>query len=192
LRDGVELGRPSLGLSLPVDPGDHTIVVVAPAHEPFSTRIRVDEGMREAVDVIPGPPLPPSDPHATPEAPPPPRGAATLSHDRPFFTQRTAGWTVGALGVASLGVATYFGLRALDRLDTSNQSCTGNQCTTPEGIDAYRDAQTFSRTADVALGVGVVSLGVAGLLLLTAKDAPVQPRVGMGPKGASVGLGGAF
>jgi len=54
LRDGVELGKESLDLALPVDPGEHEIVVRAPERRDETFRAMLVEGERKSLEVEPG------------------------------------------------------------------------------------------------------------------------------------------
>jgi len=88
-RDDVELGSASLGEPLPVDPGEHRVVVDAPGRAAAQFFVTVREGERRVLDVAP--------------APPPPTNG-----------QRNVGWVVGGAGVVSVATGAYFGVRAID------------------------------------------------------------------------------
>ena len=155
-RDDVEVDRSHLGAPLPVDPGPHNVLVVASGRESSNETVVAVE--REVVRVVasPGPVV------AHDALRPPSRRAA--SH--------TAAWIVGAGAIASLGIGTYFGGRAIGERSTSDAGCSRGVCS-PVGLGAYESARSDARVADVALGIGVVALAVTGYLLLTSRgDTP--------------------
>jgi hypothetical protein len=154
LRDGTELHGPSLGVALPVDEGTHAIAVDAPGRAVKRWEVRLALGERRVVVVVPG-----DVEHraAPPRAPSGERNAA-----------RSAGWLVGGAGVASLAVGTYFGARALSKRSDSDALCTGDVCRDAAGPEAYDDAKSFARVADVTLGLGLVAVAAASYLLLSS------------------------
>ena len=142
--DDVELDAARLAAPMPVDPGSHRVLVVAPGRVSTASSVVATEHDTLRVIAAPGPLL-----RDDPAQPPPPRS-------------RTAAWLVGAAGLASLGVGTYFGARALAERSTSDAACKASVCTSAGGLDAYSSARTDARIADVALGLGVVGLAVGG------------------------------
>ncbi len=170
-RDDIEIGGQSLGAPWPVDPGWHSILVVAPGHESRSTAVAAAEGETVRTVASTGPDLL----EQVVVARPPP------SH--------TAAWLVGAAGVASLGVGTYFGARALAERSVSDGACASGVCANATGLEAYASARSDARVADVALGLGVLALAVDGcLLILSEREA--RPPTALRLTGA--GLGGTW
>ena len=172
--DDAEVEGSRLAAPLPLDPGPHSVLVVASGHESKSmTAIAVE---RETVHVVAFP------------------GAATAPQEivrpvAPPSPNHTAAWLVGAAGVASLGVGTYFGARALAERSWSDASCTGGVCANAAALAEYQSARGDARASDVALGIGVVALAVGGFLLLTSSsDAPA----GTALRVTGAGLGGAW
>jgi hypothetical protein len=149
-RDDVELDATRLGVPLPVDPGSHGVLVVAVGHESRSTAWVLREGETLRVVASPGPALGPPVPHAA---------------LRPAPTH-VAAWLVGATGVVSLGVGTYFGARALAERSASDASCAHGVCASASGLDAYESARRDALASDVAVGIGIVALAIGGYLLL--------------------------
>ena len=186
-RDDVEIDSSRLGLLLPVDPGSHSVLIVAPGRE--SRIVTVVAVERELVRVVVslGPdasagavvssgPAVPADPVAPRE----------VGRRAPTYT---AAWLVGGAGIASLGVGTYFGARALAERSWSDASCTGGVCANAAALAEYQSARGDARASDVALGIGVVALAVGGFLLLTSHgDAPAGTALRVTP----TGLGGSW
>jgi hypothetical protein len=168
-RDDVEMDGPRLALPLPVDPGQHSVLVVAPGREARGTTVIAIERETVRVEASAGPVVP----HA-PERP---------AHGH------TAAWLVGATGIAAVGVGTYFGARALAERSMSDASCTGGVCSNPTGLIAYESARSDARASDVALGIGVVSLAVGGYLLFTSRG---DAHAGTAFRVTATGVGGAW
>jgi len=153
--DDVELGRGSLGVALPVDPGEHTVVVSQPGRTLQPVVFTLAEGQSRVLVVGPGEAIPVEGDGSAPA------GAG----------KRTAGWIVGGVGVAALATGTYFGIRALEDRSDSNAHCDGSLCADPAGAQAYQDAKGEARVADVGLGIGVIAVAVGSYLLFTTRDA---------------------
>jgi hypothetical protein len=171
--DDVEVDRGRLATPLPVDPGPHTVLVVAPGRESRITAVLAVE--RETVHVTA------SAGATTPQEALPP---AAPAHNH------AAAWIVGAAGIASLGVGTYFGARALAERSWSDASCTGGRCASAAALGEYQAARSDARASDVALGIGVVALAVGGFLLLTSSSS--DAHAGMALRVTGTGLGGAW
>ena len=170
-RDDAEIAGPGLSAPWPVDPGLHGVLVVAPGHESRSTAVVAAEGETVRVVVAPGPVVPQEIIAARP-----PR-----SH--------TVAWLVGATGVASLGVGTYFGGRALAERSVSDGTCAHGVCADATGLGAYESARSDARVADVALGLGVVALAVSGYMLISSgTEAPAATAFQV----TGAGLGGTW
>jgi hypothetical protein len=82
---------------------------------------------------------------------------------------------LGGFGVAALGVGTYFGIAAIaQRKDADGKGCGGDICTSPGGADLNNKAVTSAWISDVAIGIGLVGVGVATYWLLTSPRAPTS------------------
>ena len=159
-RDGRALSRASWSLAIPVDGGAHVVRATAPGRKPFHATVDLAEGSAATVEI---PALESAQP--PPVAPPPITYAASapslIASPAPqppdHKTRRKAAWIVGAAGVAQLGVAGYFGLRARD-LDNQNGNSDG-------AAGAAADKSTiFSIT-------GAVTVAAAVYLFLTSRSA---------------------
>src|SRR5262249_11708976 len=78
-------------------------------------------------------------------------------------TSPISAYVLGGVGVLSLGSFAYFGISG-----SSDASNLRNTCAPNCADSAVSDVRRKLLIADVSLGVGVVSLAVAGYLLLTA------------------------
>ncbi len=175
-RDGVELGAPSLGVALPVNPGEHTIVARAEGRSPRAWRVTLAEGESKTFLVSPGDALSP-----------PPTAKVVVSGVRgsPPNIRRAAGYGVGGAGLAALAVGAFFGVKALSKKSESDSKCIGVACRDASAVGAYEDAKTFSHVADVGLGIGVVALAAGAYLVLTSR---VEVAPSAGKNGASLAL----
>jgi serine/threonine-protein kinase len=204
--------QPALfNVAVPTDPGEYTITVSAPGHEPWSGTVTVPErGGRVSINV---PALRKSEPDkgamATTPTPPAagavgpdkPAGAAdapatmsvsTTPDESRASGQRTMGIILGAAGVVGVGVGTFFGLRAFSK-NGELEDCT--TCTDAQGAPLLEDAKSAATAANIAFSVGLVALAGGVVLYLTAppsngtaQNNSFHARVGPG----SVLLGGTF
>jgi hypothetical protein len=196
--DGV-VRQPQLdGSTIELDPGQHLVRVSLgesahaqmPGAEPQEARILLAPSEKNrtinvtffrppappAVAPLPTPPLKPP-----PPAPPPQR---TEGRGLP-----AGSYLLGGLGLAALGVFGTFGVLGLTDANHLRATCVP-ACQSSD-VDAVR---TKLQVADVALGVGVVSLGLATWIGLHALGAPapsswevqVAPRVGGAAGGVRV------
>jgi hypothetical protein len=89
---------------------------------------------------------------------------------------RPVGIGVGLLGVASIGVGTYFGIHAIGKWNDSNTACPGTTCPDGTGVSLANDAKSSARAADVTLGAGIVALAAGVVLYLAGAPAAVEVR----------------
>jgi len=166
IRDGVTLSPVSLGISLPVDPGPHTIVVSTNGHHERAYEVSLAEADDRDLEVAPGPPI-----VVAPVVRKPDVVTPQILVNPAGTTQRTAGWVLGGAGVAALATGAALGIVALTKLSSAHQACVGNICADAAAVGKYQSAQSFALATDVALGVGAVLLGTAVILLLTSPHA---------------------
>ncbi len=170
-RDGVDLGKASVGVDLPADPGEHWIVVAAPGRAARSYAVTLAPGQRLTLHAETGEPI------AEAGGPGGPRRTEA----------RTAGWILGGIGVGSLAVGTFLGVRALSERSASDGLCTMGVCRDQAGLDDYNAARSAALGADIALAVGAVSLALGGYLLVTsaikARPSPAAASFRVSPSG---------
>lgn len=179
VRDGATVMKGEIGIKVPVDGGEHTIVVSAPKHRSFEAHVtarsrddaltvtvpaleRVADAPEPAVPVAPLTPAPAS---VAPAAPPESRGG----------TQRTIGIVTAAAGVAAVGLGGYFSLQAMSKHDDARPECSADETTcNGRGLTDYRSAVDSANGATIALAVGGALL-VGGIVLwLTAPRGTVS------------------
>jgi hypothetical protein len=164
MRDDVQLGSASFGLALPVNPGQHTIVVTVPGHADKRTSVSLRSSEAETVtlrlgDALPSAPPPRPSTHAGDVAAGPDGGAA-----------RTAGFVVGAVGLAGVGVGAVTGLLVLGKKsivdDPSHCDPTTHVCDAT-GLAAASSGKTLSTVSTVAFVAGGALLVTGAVLVLT-------------------------
>jgi serine/threonine-protein kinase len=76
----------------------------------------------------------------------------------------------GALGLAAIGVGSYFGIRAIDRQNTADDLCPNLDHCDPHGFAVSEQAASDARVATYFIAGGVVFLGAGAVLFLTARS----------------------
>jgi hypothetical protein len=168
-RDDVDLRGASIGADLPVDPGEHSIVVEAPGRTTRRYAVQLVAGQRLTVHAEVGEPI-------------------TQNAGRPGGGgRRTAAWILGSVGVGALSAGAILGVRALSERSASDALCTMGLCRDQAALDKYDTARSTALGADIALAVGAVSLGVAGYFLATsmtkARPQPAAASICVTPSG---------
>jgi hypothetical protein len=165
--DGTPLAAAAWGTALPVDPGEHQLQAEAPGFEPFEQKLTIGGAGTREVFALPALRAQGSEakPAVASEAP-------VMADAEPRHPARTWAWVTGAVGVAALGVGSYFGVKAFSDWDDRNAQCVGG-CT-PAAKTAGDDASQAATIATVGVGAGVVLLGTATLLFFYSSDA--DPR----------------
>ncbi len=193
-RGGSLVGQGSLGTPLPVDPGSYLIEATAPGRRKWSTRVQVDPGPSTVSVTIPKL-------EAEVVAPAPAAaversgtGLSAVAEPRPSDAdrsrgqgQRMAGLTVGAVGLAAIGVGAYFGLKAGATYDEAKSACGGTTvCADGRGLALRDDAGQQAMVSTVAF-VGGAALAAGGaLLFLTApkRARPNEVGIAVSPHGS--------
>ena len=162
-RDGILLGRSLWGSPVPVDPGDHAVLVAAPGKIDYSATVHVPRQ--------PGAAIVARIPVLRDRPAPPPTAIAPAPVDRPSRSPRaTAGLVLLGLGGAGVAVGAIFGVRALGLKDDSSSLCRTNDHCAQEGL-SLRNSARASGTASTIGFVAGGALAAAGLVLyLTAPE----------------------
>jgi hypothetical protein len=204
LRDGAAVSSEEWGLAVPVDPGDHVVVVASPGHvqrtfpahvgpEAPSATVRVDR-LEDAAPAIASAPTPaPTPAAATPEPAPAPASVAPAD---PAATRRWIGVGLAAAGVVGVALGAVFGLGAKSKLDQSNQDnhCDTKDTCDPTGLSLRSDASNAATLSTVMYALGGVAVAGGAVLYFTAP----RPAATMGlvvtpaPGGGAALLRGSF
>ncbi|WP_437640192.1 hypothetical protein [Sorangium sp. So ce854] len=221
-RGEITLGAPMLGVPLPIDPGEHVVTTQAPGAQPLEQRISIARGEKKQITLqvnaapaagagaaargpVAGRPAASQSAPRAPAAGPAPQPGAPAPDGS---WRRTGALVAGGVGAAVLVVGGVTGALAFVEKATVDDNCVDTRCN-PEGMRAVESSRTFALASTIGLGVGVVGLGAAVALLLTAPPpedgaaraglprAAPAPRVSAGAwpagdGGALVGVRGAW
>jgi hypothetical protein len=204
--DGTQVPTISKSWTMPVDRGEHRVDARATGRVPWSGRVTLEsDGQREVVDVpllepLPDDPSPPTTPpkHATPPpspapvAKPPERDAQPTA--RPGRAQRTSAVVVGSVGLAAMGVGSYFGVRAIRKDDEARKLCPERSCSDPDGVALSDEAMAHGTRANGLLIAGGTVLATGVVLYLTAPSGTKRATWYVAPSrgGATLGASTRF
>ncbi|MBI3202939.1 MAG: hypothetical protein HYZ29_15480 [Myxococcales bacterium] len=189
-RNGKALGRAALGVALPVDPGEHEVVLTLTDGRTSRKALTLAKGAKERVVLD----LPAA---SAPEAPAP---ASVPPREAPVTTRPGSSpwpWVIGGVGVAGIAVGSVTGLMVLGKKKTIQDHCDGPVCDVT-GKEAADSAKTLGWVSTAGFGVGVVGVGVATALLIgggsqkTERATRTLPVVVATERGAWLGLRGAL
>ena len=204
--DGTLLLGAAFESELPVDPGHHVVGLGGMRAETEKIEFEIGEGehIERTLKIDPPPStassaaaptasgasnapnaLAPSR-NLTPERAP----AAQDVNEHGQNAQRTWGYATGAFGVAAVAASAILGGFALHEQSLVNKHCVGHACD-GEGLAAGKRGTRLETWANVSFGVGVLALGGAVYLVLSAPvAAPGTPRATQGP--TSLQIRGTF
>jgi hypothetical protein len=170
-RNGREVPLASLGVAIPVDPGEQRIIASAPGYEPWQQTLVVAPGPGQRALVIPPLEKREASRAAIEKAP------AQAEPER--STQRAVGIVTSVVGLASLLAGGGLGLYAKVEGDRSKQdqfcpSDDHNGCT-PEGVDLRDRARTAGSASTITFIAGAALLTTGVVLWTTAPSTPERP-----------------
>jgi len=180
-RNGVSIGEAAWGTDTPVDPGPQRIEARAPGRRSWSTTVRLVASDRQRITVptlarTPDRPARPP-PTKQPEAP-------------PISPLVIAGGVVGGLGVVSIAVGTYFGVRAIDKSDQAKALCTPEFCDNADAVALNDDAKVAANVANVTLALGVAAVAAGIVMIVVGTEEKAELSFEVRPSG--IGLRGTF
>ena len=151
------------GKAIPLDPGSHALRFEYGDEPAIEQTIIMREGEKARVVTASFAKARAADDSALPadSAPRPSRGAPTSA------------WIAGAVGLAGLATFGVLGAHGMSRRSELEKDCFG-RCSQDQ-VDSIKTELT---AADVALGVGVASLGVSAILFLTSGGSSSEPVTG--------------
>lgn len=138
------------GMALPVDPGEHALRFVHEGDAAVEKRVLVREGEKARVVQV----------TFAPKTPKPAPAAETQAHAS-LPKRKTLAYVLGGAGVVALGVGSYFWIAG-----KGQESDAKNQCAPTCPQDRVDSIRSRYLVGDIAVGVGLVSIGVATYLLL--------------------------
>ena len=186
--DNTDLPAAVVGISMPVDPGNHVFVARTERAKSNETTVALRDGASESVALV----LPAPSATAPPPSAAPAGEAATQAESHPadraapdsggLSGQRIAGYVTLGVGAAGTGVGTYFLISSLDKRGQANDlfacdvtlSCTPEQVVQVGALDDEADRSRNLAIASYAVGAAGI---VTGLVLLLT-DSPSKSRAG--------------
>ena len=202
--DGAELGAPSLGIGLPVDPGERVLTTQAPGGELNEQRVTIAKKEGKSIELVVKPA--PAEPEAEAEpvaSPPPPAPDPTPAPDdapqddggSSLPGNKTLGYIAGGVGLVGAVVGTIAGAVVFGKKGTINDHCGigGDETACDrEGKEAADSAQTFGLISTIGFGAAIVGFGAGTVLVLTASDPEADAAGVPMPRRGYVGLHGRF
>lgn len=181
--NGTPLGAAAWGAPMPVDAGTVRVEASAPGRQEFVKSVDVRDGENIVVEV----PVLSEALGGDAGNGPSDSGVATSSEPN-----HAAAYVVGGLGLAAIGVGSYFGVQAVqDRNEANDLGCDDDSCPTKEAYQADDSAVFNGWLATVGIGAGLAAVGVAVYLYVDAEaehveagDVAVLPSAG--PRGAGL------
>jgi hypothetical protein len=179
--DGQAIGAGAYGTAIPVDFGDHVIVVSAPGKKTATVSFIVSTAAEQQTVRVPA--LDDEEVASPPKAAislePPPVLPHRESDGR--AVGRTWGYVAGGAGLALLGVGTYFGLHAFAEKNVVEDECGKVFCTS-RGLGAINDMKTSEAVSTITIAAGVAAVGAGVFLLLTnVPRRPSKPALSLAP-----------
>jgi len=160
--DGTPMGAGVLGTELPIDAGEHTILASGRGRRAWSGTFTIAANATAKVEI---PVLESAASGAGSAELPAPAPAPSETRTSPLA--RTVPFVLAGVGVLGLGVGSYFGLRTFSLKSDADAECDGQTCTT-RGLELDHRASDAAAVSTVAFSVGVLAVGAAVVLWLTA------------------------
>jgi len=192
--DGKALAGVLNGTAIPLDPGEHHVVLEADGHPKAEKTLVLHEGEKARREVVvfaaPAQAAPAPTEAPAPEAAPPPAAQDQASSEPPGHTQRLIGLAVGGVGAVGLVVGSILGLVAKSTYDRGFKDECHSQtaCTNAQGVSDVQSANGQATAATVGFVAGGVLLAAGAAVYLTAPRAEVAvgPAVGSSSAGLSI------
>jgi len=177
--NGTPLGAAAWGAPMPVDAGPVRVEASAPGRREFVKSVDIRDGQNIVVEV---PEL-----AKAANAGSGPNDSGVAASNEP---NHAAAYVVGGLGLAAIGVGSYFGVQALhDRNEANDLGCNEDSCPNKAAYQAEESAVFNGWLATAGIGAGLAAVGVAVYLYVDAEaehaesgDVAVLPSAG--PRGA--------
>jgi hypothetical protein len=188
-RDTTLVREAQWSMGIPVDPGQHTIIVDAPGKEAWQTSLDVPAQSESTVTV---PVLKDAPPDANAAAAS--GGSGKAPDPNAGKTQRIGGLALAGAGVVGVGLGTFFGLRAMNKKDEAG--CDGNDCPDVPSRDLYEDAQSAGNVSTIGFIVGGLAVAGGAVLYFTApkpsREKGLEAGAVLSPRLVGLQAGGRF
>ncbi len=164
-RDGMEVTGPMMGLSLPVDPGVHRVIVELPGKPRSDENIELSPGEHRTLEVL----LPGEKRKGVDGAGP------DKSEGKPGTSRAIGTYSALGIGAAGLVMGGITGGLALSDKRAADKQCPQFACTAG-GLDAVDHGRTMARLSTVGFAVGGVGIA-AGVILFLTRPKTDKPSV---------------
>lgn len=181
-RDGTALSRASLGVALPVDPGEHVITARLATGAVHEQRVSIVRKEKKVVEVAWK--AASAGPSATGSAGPGPDGPGVPGSGP--SGRRIGAYVAGGAGVVGLALGGVMGGLALGAKGDVDAHCPDLKCDAT-GQKALDQGRTTSLVSTIGLGVGAAGLVTAAVLWLTEPKAAPQGTGAAGGPSARAG-----
>jgi hypothetical protein len=194
-RDGAAVDPALWNQGVPIDAGAYEIRGRAPGHEPWSTRVEVQNGQKVSVEVprfkqiramtaavAPAAPLDAQPEPAAAASPPPPR-------HRLLSPLRDAALASAAVGLAGITVGVKLELDAKDLQRQADAICPATMCDDRRALSLNSSARHDAQVGDIVLGVAGAAVAAGAAMWLVG--AP-HISASVGSDRVSIALSGRF
>ncbi len=167
-RDATEVGRAQWGSQVPVDPGKHVVVASAPGKKTWQSEVVVAApgAVTVTIPALEDAPEPPPSVVVAPRE----RSRAVRAHasTNQGAVQRGIGFILGGVGLAGLGVGSYFGLSSIAKHSDAAPHCDASSTCDETGVALRHGAREHGNVSTVAFATGGAFLITGAIVLLTA------------------------
>jgi hypothetical protein len=183
-RDGTDLSAASLGIALPIDPGQHVVTLEVPGRVPAEHRFTLEKGQHSVVELAVGAQV------TAPAASLPPAAPVTPV-DSSDKGRRLGAYVVGGAGAALVLVGAVTGGLAIGKKGVVDSDCPGLVCS-PTGEAAVSAGKTLGTVSTIGFAVGAAGLAAGAVLFFTApRRAKAESAATLWDGGFAVVPGGA-
>ncbi len=160
-RDGVRVGNAQWGLSVPVDPGTHTVRAYAVGKRTWQVNVQVPIG--PSTQTLSVPVLVDAPSLATRPA----RDRKTTAKP-PSGARRTVAYVGFGVGSAAAALGAVFGIRAITKNNLSNEAanCRGDSCV-GNGVRLRNEARSAGTVSTVTFAISGAALATGLVIMLT-------------------------
>jgi predicted Fe-Mo cluster-binding NifX family protein len=163
---------------MPVDAGSVRVEASASGRQKFVANVEIRDGESYVVEV-------PELPRASADSA---AGQSPADTTRDSGSNHAAAYVVGGLGLAAIGVGSYFGVRAIQDHKTAEKGCS-DECEDKPSHQAEQNAVFHGWLSTIGIGAGLAAVGVAIYLYADAEaEVSEASQVALVP---SAGAGGA-
>jgi len=194
-RDGEVVAAAALGLSLPLDPGEHTVSTLAPGGTLWERKITAGRGEKKQLTLEVTAKVTPA-----PTMAPIPLVPGTGSAETPVAApdvgpggRRVVTYVIGGTGIVGVIIGGILGGLTVAKADVIHAHCgtaigqTDPTACDPTGLDASASANGLGLGSTLALSLGGAALAAAVVLFVTEPTA-LRPVAGKGSRWVSAGV----